>query len=367
MGADVPNRSIDTSDGHIIEHIFNFNNNNMKKIICVRLCNMAFGLTVAAASMSFISDTSEEGSPALVELEKETPSSGSSAYFIADSSDQIPLKSNVPVSTLVSNLGGNDAVTVGDDGNIYVSNFGTYTSTGGTGTKVIKITPDGTKSTFVEGLSGPLGSAFDSKGNFYVVNGNNGSKGHVLKVSLSGEKSTITEIPGWPAGIVIDAEDNLYISNYLSPNVHKITPNGELSVYASDESLAGCVGIVLDASNNVVLGNYNNGKILSINQAGMMTQITQITNLANGFAIGYITILDGTIYASAIGNHKLYKVTLDGKFEVYAGTGTGSVLDGPLSSASFHNPNGIGADAINKKLYVVDWGNPTLRVINLKE
>jgi sugar lactone lactonase YvrE len=309
---------------------------------------MAISLTVAAGSMSFIAHTAEE-------VPSQTPST-----------ERVTIKSDEVVGTLATTLGGNDAVTIDAEGNIYVSNFGTYTNTGGTGTEVIKIAPDGTQSTFVSGLSGPLGTAFDSKGNFYVVNGNTGSKGDILKVTPSGEKSTVAEIAGWPAGIVIDADDNLYVSNYMSPNVHQITANGELSVLASDTSLAGCVGIALDASHNIVLGNYNNGKILSVNPAGTVKQITQITGLPKGFAIGYITLHNETIYASGIGNHKLYKITLDGKSEVFAGTGTKSTIDGALLEATFHNPNGMGVDAVNKKLYVVDWGNPTLRVINLK-
>lgn len=339
----------------------------MKKIVCVGL-SMASSLIVVAGSMSFISFNSKNNSPALMtEPEREVSTLDITTPFISDSSNQIAINYNIAVNTLVSNLGANDAVALGPDGNVYVSNFGTYTNTGGTGTQVVKISPDGTSSIFVDGLAGPLGNAFDSKGNFYVVNGNNGEKGEVLKITASGTKSTIAEITGWPAGIVIDADDNLYISNYASPKVHKISAAGELTEYANEASLAGCVGIVLDANNNVVLGNYNNGKILSIDKSGVVSEITQIPGLPAGFAIGYITILDETIYATGIGNNKLYKVTLDGEYTIFAGTGKGSIEDGPILEASFHNPNGISADIINKKLYIVDFGTPTLREISLKE
>ena len=64
-------------------------------------------------------------------------------------------------------------------GNLYVSNYGN-----GNGLTVTKITPDGTQSTFANGLVGPGGLAFDQNGNLFVAN-------------IAG--TTITEIT--PAGV----------------------------------------------------------------------------------------------------------------------------------------------------------------------
>lgn len=324
-----------------------------------------FEFTLSADQLDFSGDAISEEINYQIAILTIGTYEGEPVNALSELSETIVIDHDIMVTTLVGNLNGNDAVTIDTDGNIYVSDFGGYTSTGGTGTQVLKITPEGNKSVYIDGLTGPLGSAFDSEGNFFVVNGNNGANGEILKVTPSGNRTTITEISGWPAGIVIDENDNLYVSNYQNSVVHKINSDGELSIFAEDSRLSGGVGIAIDNSGNVVVGNYNNGRILSIDETGNVTELTHITGLSNNFAIGYITILNDVIYASAIGNHKIYKVTLSGEYEVFAGNGSKSTVDGELLDASFNNPNGIGADAINNKLYIVDWGNEKLRAIDL--
>jgi sugar lactone lactonase YvrE len=322
---------------------------------------------LSAGQLDFMGNAIVEGVDYKIAIQTIGTFAGNQIAILSDLSDQITLQFNVVVNTLVSDLIGNDAVSVDADGNAYVSNFGQYTNSGGTGKQVTKITPNGVSSTFVSGLSGPLGSAFDSQGNFYVINGNNNVTGEILKVTPSGNKSTIAEISGWPAGIAVDAHDNLYISNYSTSLIHKINSNGELSVFANDPSLKGSVGISMTASNKIIVGNYNNGKIISVNESGIVSEITQIPGLETNFAIGYITILNGSIYATAIANNKIYKVTLEGQQEIYAGTGIASSKDGELLRASFNNPNGIASDAVNQKLYIVDLTSNALRVIQVKK
>lgn len=286
---------------------------------------------------------------------------------LSDYSEVIVIDYDLMVSTLVSGLLGNDAVTIDGEGNIYVSNFGSWTSNGGTGTHVLKITPTGESSVFVDGLVGPLGTAFDSEGNFYIINANNGSKGEVIKVSSSGEKMTLAEIDGWPAGIAIDDDNNLFISNYSAPYIHKISNTGELTVFATDASLNGCVGIDFNSNGELITANYNNGKIIKVDMSGNVDQLVQITGLPSQFAIGYMTIVDDKVYATGIGNNLIYEIQLDGEYSVFAGSGSSSSTDGFLLNAGFKNPNGIGYDPLNDLLYVVDWGSNKLRTIEMSE
>ena len=278
-----------------------------------------------------------------------------------------PAETVLEVETLVTSIASNDAVTVDSDGNIYTSEFGEFGSNGGSGTRILKITPDGTVSDFITGLQGPLGTTIDDDGNFYVVDANTGSSGNVIKVNPNGEKTNLATINGWPAGIVQDDGDNLLVSNFSLGIISKISADGTLSTLVEDSRLAGCVGIVLDDDGNILLGNYNTGDILSVTPSGTVSLIATIDDIVQNFGIGYITYHDDFIYATGIGTHKIFSVSLAGEVEVFAGNGAAVTLDGPLLEASFKNPNGIGIDKENDILYIQDWGALALRKIELDD
>lgn len=282
-----------------------------------------------------------------------------------ENADDPPTNTTGPVVETLASLQANDGLTVDNDGNIYASNFGVFSITGGSGTKVLKISPEGTVTDFVTGLEGPLGNAFDSEGNFYVVSGNNGTEGSVVKVDAEGNKETVATVPGWPLGLAFDANDNLFISNYFAPTVHRLNADGALSIFAEDGRLTGGAGIDVSAEGAVLVGNYNNGNIFSIDNTGTLELIATITDAVRDFGVGYITYHEGIIYATGIGNNIIYEITLDGSVTTFAGNGDNSQVDGPVLSASFKNPNGIVIDGQNDIMYVLDWGQTAIRKISL--
>jgi sugar lactone lactonase YvrE len=97
---------------------------------------------------------------------------------------------------------------------------------------IIKITPGGTKSTFVSGMvSGSFGITMDGSGNFYVINNANGK---VYKVTPGGVVTTFASLGGFssPQGICIDSSGNLYVT--LGGGVVKqITSGGSVTTFVS--------------------------------------------------------------------------------------------------------------------------------------
>ncbi len=272
------------------------------------------------------------------------------------------------VETIVSDFEANDAVTVDKLGNVYVSEYGQFANTGGNGTRVLKVNKQGDVSEFITGLSGPLGNAIDNQGNFYVNNDNNTTRGDVLKVAPDGTRTVLATINGWPSGLALDHENNIYVSNFITPTVHKITPDGEVSVYATDPRLAGGVGIDFDRRGNLVVGNFSTADIVSITPEGSVSLIATIPDITiNGFGIGYITVVGNSVFATGIAVNKIFRVTLDGEVEEFAGTGEAAVVDGPIKEASFNGPNGITADKYGKAIYISEFGGTgALRKIKLK-
>jgi len=272
------------------------------------------------------------------------------------------------VETVISDFEGNDAVTVDQRGNVYVSEFGQFVNTGGNGTRVFKIDRQDEISEFITGLSGPLGNAIDRQGNFYVTNNNDTTRGDVVKIAVDGTRTILATIQGWPSGVTLDHKNNLYVSNFIAPTVHKITPDGEVTLIATDPRLAGGVGIDLDSRGNLIVSNFSTADIVSITPEGTVSLIATIPNITiNGFGIGYITVVRDAIFATGIAVNKIFKVTLDGEVEEFAGTGEAAVVDGPIKEASFNGPNGIAADKYGKALYISEFGGTgALRKISLR-
>lgn len=280
----------------------------------------------------------------------------------------VPNFKNAEVVTVISDFPANDALSVDRNGNVYASNFGQFEGSGGNGKVLLKINP-GEKS-FIEianNLTGPLGNAVDKEGNIYVNNGNDFVNADVLKIATDGTQSIIATIEGFPSGMAIDKQKNVYVSNFTAPTVHKVTPDGEVTLLANDERLAGCVGIDLDGKGNLILGNYLSGTIYSVTMDGEVSVIASIPVAVENFVLGYLTFYRGSIFATAIGENLLYRISLDGDVSVFAGNGDQSTVDGTLLEASFSFPNGITVDKTRGILYISEFGGSgALRAIKLK-
>ncbi|WP_340200823.1 hypothetical protein [Ascidiimonas sp. W6] len=271
------------------------------------------------------------------------------------------------VTTLVSGIAGDDAVYVNRRGDIFVSEFGTFSNTTGMGlgTRIFKVTRRGAVSIQAEGYMAPMGSVIDRRGNFYFLHANEGISGELIKIARDGTTTSLGEIEGWPAGLVIDKKDRIYVSNFILPVVHRVATDGTISVFANDARLAGCVGIDLDKQGNLITANYLNADILKIDREAQVSLITTIPNTIPGFGIGYMTVLGDNIYATGIGTNYIYKVSMDGSSKIFAGTGNNTTQDGTLLEASFSLPNGIAADKRRRVLYISQYGEKAIRKIQL--
>lgn len=263
------------------------------------------------------------------------------------------------VETLVPNFQGNGAVSVDNQGTVYVSEYGVYNNeTGqGSGTRLFKISPQGQVLDTLKNLTGPMGTKKDSKGNLYINNDNNNTRGIVVKVTPNGERSNFATVPGWPSSTAIK-NDVLFVTNYNSPTIHTIdTKTGNVSLYLKDDRLTNCVGIDFDSNGNLLVSNFSKAIIYSINKDKEITKLTTIDEAINqGWGIGYLTVVDDIIYATGIAVSKIYKISLDGKVEVFAGNGEAKHVDGKLSEASFYYPNGISSNKTQKILYISEYG-----------
>lgn len=277
-------------------------------------------------------------------------------------------KKNKKVVTVIGeDFPANDGLFVSNRGTVFASNFGVFDPDLNkyNGTQVFEISRNRSIKVKADGFEAPMGGAMDSKGNFYFNNENNndGISGILVKIAPDGSSSEVGEIAGWPSGVAIDDADVLYVANFNASTIHKVLPDGSISVLATDDRLFGCVGIDIDHEGNIITSNFYTADILKVTQEGEVSLIANVPNTTFGFAIGYMTIFEGAIYATGIGDHFIYKIGFDGTTEIFAGTGENLNTDGEVLEASFSFPNGIAADERRRILYISQFGTPGLRAI----
>lgn len=181
--------------------------------------------------------------------------------------------------------------------------------------------------------------AFDAAGNLYVTF--SGSRGQQAPISLfvvrrDGTREPFAaDVPN-PTSMAFDAGGILYVSSRFDGSIHRITPGGEVSIYASDLGVA--CGIAFGPDGALYVGDRS-GSILRVSE-GRAVQVASIPPSVAAFHLAFGP--DGRLYVAAptlAARDPVYRVSLDGAVDVYA--------DG------FGRPQGLAFDD-RGDLFVVD-------------
>jgi len=274
------------------------------------------------------------------------------------------------VSTLISNFEGNGSVAIGPEGTLYINEYGNpKPDISGSGNRVFKVDKNGTFEVILNDVSGPVGNAVDSKGNYYFNNGNSYESSTLMSYSAAGNITTIAKLEGFSGDILITKdEESFLIPSYTQPRIMKVSKDGSMEEFANDKRLQGCTGIVYGKSNEVYVSNFSTGLIMSITPNGELKEIAKVPVVYPNYVVGYITYFEDHIYATGYGSNKIYKISLKGNVSELAGSGTYGAKDGDSKDAEFITPNGIEVDPTKRVLYVTQNGNgkpASVRVIQL--
>lgn len=186
-----------------------------------------------------------------------------------------------------------------------------------------------------------------------------------------------------PNGLAIDATGNVYVADYSNNVIRKITPKGEVSIFAgtgtggstngasTSASFNNPTAVAIDGSGNLYVADYGNHKIRKITVSGVVstlagsgtkgsadgTDIGASFNAPKGIAVD----ASGAIYVADSDNNKIRKITALGVVTTFAGSGISGMQDGTGFSASFKTPVGLAIDK-EGNLYVTD-SNQKIRKI----
>ncbi|MCE7996920.1 MAG: T9SS type A sorting domain-containing protein, partial [Roseivirga sp.] len=230
----------------------------------------------------------------------------------------------------------------------------------------------GTEATF----SFPVGMTIDGVGNIYVA-----ASGQIRVITPEGVVSTLQVNDGLGSTesysdgadrMVFDAAGNLYVVVPAGSNkINKITPSGDVSVFAgggsgtadgtgTDATFNNPRGITIDGAGNLYVTDERNDLIRKITPAGV---VSTFAGTAGEFSFPYGITIDaaGNLYVVDTGNSKIKKVTPGGVVTTLAGAGNGSA-DGTGTAATFSYPTGIAIDN-QGNLIIADQNNNKVRKI----
>jgi len=245
-----------------------------------------------------------------------------------------------------------DGLYVAPDGRMYGA--GTYT-----GSEVYRIDEDGSVVTVATGLRGPTHLGMDAAGNLYVSEFNGAA---IARVAPDGSVVRYEVAPG-PAGVVVDPDGTVYTAHYGTGNgterrISRIVPDGTVTTLAQDGLLAAPIGLARDQAGNLYAANFYDGRVVRVTPDGIQELVATVT-LPNGnpSPIGHLAYAAGALWATGGRANRIYRISLTGEVETWAGDGTPEDRDGSREQARFVHPNGIAAAPDGRTIYVVTAGN----------
>ena len=264
------------------------------------------------------------------------------------------------VETLAQIEGGSGGLSIDRQGDLYSAEFGDSLGGSGGGTRVFKITPDGEAEIFAEGLAGASGNEFGEDGFLYQ---SNIRAGKVSRISPDGVVTDFaTKNLVNPVGVATGKDGQLYVADCGANKIVRLGSEGGSTVFAAGGLLLCPNGITVDEEGTFYVANFYNGDVVRLTRAGEASRLVTLPGNNNGHLIYH----QGWLFVVGRGAHQIFRVGLDGEFEVLAGSGEKGGADGDPASARFCFPNDIAASAGGRYLYVNEVADETSSGMDLE-
>lgn len=273
-----------------------------------------------------------------------------------------PGQANMPeaplqVTTVPFPKNASGGMTMGPDGQLYLSDFGSKLGPSTETTQVYRLDPrTGSWSVFASGFQGASGCCFDSAGIFYQAN----PRGHRISRRTADGKLELDwarEGLKTPIGVVANKQGHLFVCNCGDRSISKISPQGAVTRFAQSKQLNCPNGLTIDEQGILYACNFNDGKVLKIDTEGRVTVLAELPVLRGGptpVGNGHLTYHNGQLYVATIGTGQIFAISRSGEVRWLAGKPFAfHNQDGPADKAGLNKPNGIAISADGRYLYVL--------------
>jgi len=162
-------------------------------------------------------------------------------------------------------------------------------------------------------LNNPIGSALKN-GVLYTVD-----SGFVRSFDLeTGQPMRSIEIPdsGFLNGIAVADDGTAYVSDTRPDElIYKVTPEGEVSVFAEGSPISVPNGVAMDNDGNIVVVNIGDNAVITYNPAG---DVVRTERAAEAGSDGVVVLPDDTKYVSSVRYGSVSKIVPGEEPEVIA-------------------------------------------------
>jgi sugar lactone lactonase YvrE len=186
-----------------------------------------------------------------------------------------------------------------------------------------------------------------------------------------------------PQGIAIDHDGNIIVADAGNNRIRLVTPAGMVSTLAGS-GVAGFMdadgisaqfnsprSVAVNRDGFVIVADSNNHRIRKISPEGKVSTIAG-NGPGHRDGVGSIALFhnpigltfdgDDNIVVADQGNHRIRMISFDGQVTTIAGSGNGSYQDGVSTSAQFNHPRGVAVDE-HGDIIVADLMNMRIRKI----
>lgn len=187
-------------------------------------------------------------------------------------------------------------------------------------------------------------------------------KNQIIKIDVSGNVSLFAEVNN-PIGITSDSQGNLFVVEEMTAIVHKITPNGQVSHFASTGLWSGATSIAADTQGNL----YVTGAESAFSGWSLLSSTGEETSMFDFISPCYRMGIDlqGNVYSAD-------EYTTNGKHMIgmngtrLIGASSRGFSDGVYRRARFAEVRSMVVNSQNQ-LIAADYGNNALRLIDLNQ
>jgi len=210
---------------------------------------------------------------------------------------------------------------------------------------VVRISPDGRGTPFVEGIMNATGLAFNPEGDLFVTSR---AEGTVYRVDAAGEHTVYAEGMGVATGAAFDGDGNLYVGD-RSGTIFKIHPDRKIFVHATLEPSVSAYHMAVNSAGTL----FVTGPTISSNDAVWAIEPngdTRVWYRGLGRPQGLAVARDGSVYVAAClgGRRGIVRIGEDGNASLaLAGNNLVGIAFSPLGTAVL---------ATNQAVYDVDLG-----------